>query len=310
MDSQDHTALSKPHKACDACRLLKIRCALHDSGGANCSRCTRLGIQCVFSPRVRKKQRKRTDARVAVLERELQSLRSSLPGPTRSLDSGKEHTFSSAPDHSYKRDNALLLPAKSAKPTSTINQPTTGSFDNASSEGFVDPSQEPSHEQAFQLIRIYMTHCAPLYPVVYIKPQTSACQLQLSQPLLYKAILGAASLKSNPQGAVKLQAEMLDAYSKSTLSDDLDLLDLIQAILVSLTWYLPTNTSSHKRKVYELAHLAISTAVEIGLDSQSDSMADEEVSEEALGSKLAKMRAFIGCYMLSQGYKAPYVVLE
>src|ERR1700721_1728629 len=67
------------NRACTPCRLQKVRC-LSDSTSptAQCQRCAKANRECVFAPPQRRRPRKRTDARLAELEREVQVMRSLL----------------------------------------------------------------------------------------------------------------------------------------------------------------------------------------------------------------------------------------
>nr|POF04594.1 putative transcriptional regulatory protein [Quercus suber] len=64
------------HRACAHCRSQKVRCIVDDATPDQCQRCSRSGRPCIFTPVQRRKQRKRTDTRVAELEREMRAMRS------------------------------------------------------------------------------------------------------------------------------------------------------------------------------------------------------------------------------------------
>ena len=72
------------NRACEPCRLLKVRCLPVDTsapprpGAQKCARCLKSGKECVFASPKRRRQRKRTDTRVADLEKEVRTLRSFL----------------------------------------------------------------------------------------------------------------------------------------------------------------------------------------------------------------------------------------
>ena len=72
------------NRACEPCRLLKVRCLPADTsvatqpGTQKCARCLKSGKECVFASPKRRRQRKRTDTRVADLEKEVRTLRSYL----------------------------------------------------------------------------------------------------------------------------------------------------------------------------------------------------------------------------------------
>ncbi|KAK9494614.1 hypothetical protein V1508DRAFT_382223 [Lipomyces doorenjongii] len=69
----------KRSRACDHCRALKVRCVPHDETdpAGTCYRCYKSSRQCVFTVNPRKRQ-KRTDTRVADLEKKLDELTARL----------------------------------------------------------------------------------------------------------------------------------------------------------------------------------------------------------------------------------------
>ncbi|KAK9240094.1 hypothetical protein V1525DRAFT_395974 [Lipomyces kononenkoae] len=69
----------KRSRACDHCRALKVRCVPHDETepSGTCHRCYKSSRQCVFTVNPRKRQ-KRTDTRVADLEKKLDELTARL----------------------------------------------------------------------------------------------------------------------------------------------------------------------------------------------------------------------------------------
>ncbi|KAL9024057.1 MAG: hypothetical protein Q9196_006791 [Gyalolechia fulgens] len=67
---------SKRPRACEACRGLKVRCE-PDPAKATCRRCAKAGRSCVVTAPSRKRQKK-TDSRVAELERKIDALTASL----------------------------------------------------------------------------------------------------------------------------------------------------------------------------------------------------------------------------------------
>ena len=73
----DPNDLKRP-RACEACRQLKVKCELDDSvPNATCKRCAKAGRQCIVTAPSRKRQKK-TDSRVAELEKKIDALTASL----------------------------------------------------------------------------------------------------------------------------------------------------------------------------------------------------------------------------------------
>ena len=91
---------SKRTRACEACRGLKVKCEPDPNNGP-CKRCIKANRQCVITPPSRKRQKK-TDSRVAELERKIDAL-------TATLHAAKEGHVSGSEDGSYANaeDNAM-----------------------------------------------------------------------------------------------------------------------------------------------------------------------------------------------------------
>ena len=84
---------SKRPRACEACRQLKVRCEPdpNTGTGGGCKRCAKTGRQCVVTAPSRKRPKK-TDSRVAELERKIDAL-------TSSLVTGQGQGFTQGPGH-------------------------------------------------------------------------------------------------------------------------------------------------------------------------------------------------------------------
>lgn len=71
------TALTRVSRACTSCRSLKIRCfTASNSSECICENCERSNRECVFTPLVKTRRRKRADVRVKELENEVRLLNS------------------------------------------------------------------------------------------------------------------------------------------------------------------------------------------------------------------------------------------
>ena len=76
-----HDGLEKgSNRACESCRSLKVRCLPTDAISTRCQRCTKANRECVFAAPKKRRPRKRTDTRVAELEKEVRLMRSLLKG--------------------------------------------------------------------------------------------------------------------------------------------------------------------------------------------------------------------------------------
>lgn len=114
-DPNDPNNDLKRPRACEACRQLKVRCEQDDdTPGVPCRRCAKAGRQCVVTVPSRKRQKK-TDSRVAELEKKIDALTASLhaqKGQSASdvVDPAIAQAQSSGYDHErvqmYGEDNA------------------------------------------------------------------------------------------------------------------------------------------------------------------------------------------------------------
>lgn len=112
----------KKPRACEACRGLKVRC---ESDAANltgaCLRCAKAGRQCIVTYPTRKRQKK-TDSRVAELEKKIDALTASLQatkqGPNEELHNGSSRGSPggerSRPDE--RRNGAVTLASAEGAP--------------------------------------------------------------------------------------------------------------------------------------------------------------------------------------------------
>jgi hypothetical protein len=78
LDHDPNNPDSKRPRACDSCRGLKVRCIFDpDDPDAPCKRCKKAGRKCIVTAPTRKRQKK-TDSRVAELEKKIDALTASL----------------------------------------------------------------------------------------------------------------------------------------------------------------------------------------------------------------------------------------
>lgn len=129
----------KRPRACEACRGLKVRCEPDPNDEGPCKRCRKAGRSCVVTMPTRKRQKK-TDSRVAELEKKIDALTASLQarGPPAA---GHASPVTGTP--TVKRQNVdTEAPARTLLST----EPSTISWRNSSTDrtwGSVAPTQSP-----------------------------------------------------------------------------------------------------------------------------------------------------------------------
>ncbi|KAH9834686.1 GAL4-like Zn(II)2Cys6 (or C6 zinc) binuclear cluster DNA-binding domain [Teratosphaeria destructans] len=287
------TTETPPHRACAHCRSQKIRCLPDEANPDKCQRCTKSGRECVFPPPQKRKQRKRTDARVAELEREMKALRSMLrgrhdgaktpskgevqpPGHPDTLIHTDDFAGSSVQGNSSARVSII-------EPTGrTVTQPPTGPSHHpdrtppwprrsadAPREGCGDVVDRGvlSMATARQLFEIYEKDLFAHYPMVPISASTTADEFRAAKPVLFLAIIAAAAGKDDPDLSANLDKEVLQAYATRSLLCSEKSLEIVQALLISSVWYHPPSKFG-QLKYYEYIHMAATMAMDIGIGTR------------------------------------------
>lgn len=110
----------KRSRACEACRNLKVKCEPNPEGG-RCKRCSKAGRNCVTSAPSRKRQKK-TDSRVADLEKRIDDLQ-------RQMKSAKDGNISGSDDGNEPDGETSQIDTMGHRP---ILQPPYSSLPQAS----------------------------------------------------------------------------------------------------------------------------------------------------------------------------------
>jgi Fungal Zn(2)-Cys(6) binuclear cluster domain len=74
------TPAQQLNRSCESCRSLKVRCLPDANVPSQCQRCAKAKRTCIFVAPQRRRPRKRTDSRVAQLEKEMAAMRTVLKG--------------------------------------------------------------------------------------------------------------------------------------------------------------------------------------------------------------------------------------
>lgn len=270
------------HRACAHCRSQKVRCLPDESNPNTCQRCSRTGRQCVFTPLQKRKQRKRTDTRVAELEREMRAMRALLkeksegespesPGgegagrePIAEESAGEVDVVAqaaAAPKLAHSDKNAqgqseLLAAGRSvlqqsnrmpAQDTSSneVASAATGSRRDVVDRGMV------SMEVARRLVEHYKMNLYAQYPQVYIPDACTADDLRATKPTLFLAVIAAAAENEHPELAQVLDTEVLQEYATRSVVNSEKSVELVQSLLISAVWYVPPNKFG-QLKYYEV----------------------------------------------------------
>ncbi|KAL3425695.1 hypothetical protein PVAG01_02486 [Phlyctema vagabunda] len=285
----------------------------------------------------KRKQRKRTDTRVAELEREVQAMRT--------LFDQKKTEASSPPNAGSRDPTSMAALAPQYEIDSKVGvRAGAGQFEHSTSGGTgvpwsVDgwnnaapitpslahpstPTPSMGHavdvvdrgivtmEQAAELFEIYKKDITPHFPAVVFSHDEDINELRKSKPTLFLAVLAAASGKIDPSLYSILHSEVVMAYAHRTLVLSEKNLELVEAMVVTVLWYYPPGKFS-QLKFYEYIHMAATMAIDIGIGSSTrpqrgsrgstaentPSPGQSPTDEELLD--LVKRRTFLACYAMA-----------
>ncbi|KAF7597118.1 hypothetical protein BBP40_010592 [Aspergillus hancockii] len=306
------------NRSCEACRGLKAK------------------RPCVFMAPQRRRPRKRTDSRVAQLEKEMRQMRSLLKGRFRVDESGEESSgseeASEEPDIGTEPQENLSTVADAPSCTSastghmglSSGVPASSSYPNTLNSGS-DPfasvtpippgyalEQPPngdiidrgliSLEFANELVAFYVTELTAFAPMVLLPPDTTASQLRRSKPMLFLSVIAAAAIAVDDGLAVVLNRELVRFYAERFFINGDKSFELVQALLLMIVFYYPPD-SPLKLQNYQYTHIAATMALEIGLASKhkvengTSRKANKRASYDEHMAEQA--RAILGCYHLA-----------
>jgi len=296
-----------------------------------CQRCARIDRHCTYTAPQKRKQRKRTDTRVAELEKEVQAMRALFEGKKdpRGKADARHGMLDREPQQRNLADGSRLeTPFGSEGPPWTSDSegrsvpwervavqalpaPTTETLNSPSLQQDVIGRGIISLELAYELFETYVRDLVPTSPLVIFPPNTKASEVRGKTPTLFLAVISAAAGKSDPSLFSILSSEVLAAYTHRTVMHSEKSLELVQAMIVTSIWYYPPGKFA-KLKFYEYIHAAATMAMDIGLGTNprnprrrpQSSENNSPQPESSVGSDvedLAKKRTFLACYLMTTG---------
>lgn len=281
------------NRACEACRTSKVRCLANPDPNSNvCQRCAKAGRTCIFAPPVKRRQRKRTDVRVAELEKEIKKMQSLLKGSNRSASGASDHD---SVDEESERDNGAeeSSPLESQRHGSTTTTTSTfthhwpniigpksprdpaapapaskcgpkdllGPVDDIIERGVI------TQEQSEELLNIWRNELVAASPGIYIPKDWTAMDLRQKKPSLFYAIMAAAAHSKGSALSDKLHEEAVYLYARTAFINGEKSVQTIQALLVTVAFYSPPKTPG-QLQIYQWVNMAASMALELGLASK------------------------------------------
>jgi hypothetical protein len=165
-------------------------------------------------------------------------------------------------------------------------------------------------EVAEELFHIFINDLFPHYPCVYFAPGTSPEKTRRKKPILFLAVIAAASGKTDPHLYSMLHSEVVAAYAQRTIIHGEKSLELVQAQIVTSIWYYPPGRFS-RLKFYQYIHMATTMAMDIGIGTNpnpsrkrygvdlEEPSSNIEPDSAKLGEELEKRRTILTCYLIS-----------
>lgn len=301
-------------KACVACRKLKIRCIIEEnSDGRRCQRCTKHNQECVFAQIQRRKQRKRTDVRVAELEKELLSMRDMLSrdGNTTISSQGERPNAGSSV--------SLSLPQSPPGRDRRISSPVGVSNEK-------EPPQAPNCDSdlipgdlARSLFETYNRDLVAHYPAIHFPTGYSVENLRREKPTLFLAVMAVAAREAYTELSRVLDRQVLQSYANRVFMGSEQSLELVQSMILTAVWYSPPERNSQgQHKFYEYIHMAATMAMDLGLGSRPSaerrsgppSSIDQgippspetaQADQDSEKSRSDNSRTLLACYLMCTG---------
>jgi hypothetical protein len=312
-------------RACEACRQLKVRCepdAGHPTG--SCRRCAKAGRNCVVTVPTRKRQKK-TDSRVAELEKKIDALSASFQGQGQGQGPGPAEERSGQGQQGGRR---WLGGMNGGAGLAGSKRRLSGEVKEDRSEG-VDLRRHSlwkpeRHTEAYDVIdrgsvdvdtanaafERYVNDMAPQIPIVVFPPGTKMEDVRRSKPVLLHAIIAIAIGPFQPSAQAGLVHDFYKVIAERTVVSGEKSLELVQAVMVSWIWYMPPD-HFEELKFYHLIHMAVVMGMDIGMNrrTMTNRMAFS-LMRDLLGKKSASLdpdapetrRAWLGCYFGSVQY--------
>ncbi|RKK67302.1 hypothetical protein BFJ69_g14635 [Fusarium oxysporum] len=257
------------NRACDACRLAKLRC-LPDATSpvGDCQRCSKTQRSCVYAPVKKRKPRARTNTRIAKLEGEVRAMMVLLEnkdstdekspdcGIPRALPNGVNgvgvvddaiDTNCSKGSPSFRDTDGELEAgmkvngphhALSPRPVPFIPSEVTNRSLDVVQRGILND------DLADELVAAYVKYLNNDYPGVDLPNETKSRKLRSEMPVLWLAVLAAASHGHAPELAIELNGELAQTLGAETFNKGTKSIELVHALHIATLYYnRPTHPS-------------------------------------------------------------------
>jgi hypothetical protein len=307
------------NRACEACRLLKVRCLPGDTSTSNvCQRCKKTGRICIYAAPQKRRQRIRTDTRVAELEKEIRAMRSLLSGgdsnvfdkariergddPAKlsriSLNSSDAEKSTPSTLEEESRSEGQDIHHNSFSPTSQYTMPEDNSPMTTQPSGYGSVQgiefRSLSTETTARLFGVFNDRLAPQYPGVVFEKLTTAAEIRRTKPVLFQAVVTAAACQESSDLFNDLFREMARLYADRIFIRGEKSLELVQSLTLTAVWYCPPDElrGHSKLQFYQYINMAASMALDIGVGMNVDTSP----------TALDESRCLLSCYIACAGW--------
>ncbi|XDG06955.1 hypothetical protein ABKA04_006570 [Annulohypoxylon sp. FPYF3050] len=300
---QDPNDLKRP-RACEACRGLKVKCEPDPANPEGpCKRCAKAGRNCVVTQPTRKRQKK-TDSRVAELEKKIDALTASLhasrggsnnashphSNPSEDQTYGYNHDSTSArdwgapPSRSHQPHSAPELEKRTSFPPPTALAGQKRKFTESADASPTVPGASPAPPKAntgpepepdiIDRGIITMSEAAAFFTrftddmvphlPAVVFPEGTTAIEIRKSKPILFLSIMAAASSEIPKLQRQLVREIMQLFAEHIIISGRKSLELIQALLVSVIWYYPPE-HFEELKFYQFVHLAAVMSIDVGL---------------------------------------------
>ncbi|KAE8152199.1 hypothetical protein BDV25DRAFT_128204 [Aspergillus avenaceus] len=290
-------------RACQACHISKVRCE-PASEGVSCVRCQKACRPCIPSEQTRKVRPQLND-RIAEIQSRIDMMISSSTSKPES--SGRRLSDwagnNSAPtiQQSHKGATIQTLPASGHRESVGLKANMQALLDKT-----VDPYLDRSTVEI--IFNRYVTGMAPTFPVVVFPRGTTGADIRKNNPILLLAILDVASSGfCDIEVQRRLRKLIVQTYVHCMLRSDQYTLDLLQALIVSATWYrsIEPLKPGEQMDIYQISHTAANMALIMRLGEslsvnpvEASIISREGQPRSTHADCLAARRIWLGCHYI------------
>lgn len=271
---------SKRPRACDNCHSIKIKCELGTTGGPGpCSRCKRLGRECIITPPKRQKDRvAELEAQVKALTSLLEAQKLKAANDAAGTSPGHAGTNGYA-DHVHGDPN----PQKKRKFSNDIREDVVLEHDPKDPES-IEVDAFVSRDTQQRLLEKYLNELLPKFPLC---PITGDCEyeaMRKSRPLLLQAIVYAASpglVSTDTQEA--LGKIIMSLFATKAIADGVQSMELVTAMQIVVMYYRAPRNHTHI-SAFQMVEIMTSMGEKLAhngpfsLSSSCNKIMDEDLS--------------------------------